>query len=65
MTLSIMTLSIRIECCYAECHNVECRFAKWCYGECRYAKCRYDECHSAEQCYKDFTDVIYRRNKTN
>jgi hypothetical protein len=57
-----MTLSIGVECYYAECripycyadrHYAECHsdefhYADCCYDEFHYADCRYDECHYAE-----------------
>ncbi len=33
--LSIVMLSVAIECRYAECRYAECRYAKCCYAECR------------------------------
>jgi hypothetical protein len=41
MTLSIMTLIMMAEHCYAECP------VKALYAECRYVKCRYAECRGA------------------
>jgi hypothetical protein len=43
--VSIMTLRIKAEHCYAECHYAECRYAECHNAECRYAECHYAECH--------------------
>jgi hypothetical protein len=52
MTLSIMTLSRIVECCYvvpfmltivyAECHKLAI------YAECHYADCRYSKCRGTQ-----------------
>jgi hypothetical protein len=47
MTLSKTTMSISVECHYAESRIFYC-YAQRLYAECRYVVCRYAECGGAK-----------------
>ncbi len=62
-----LTLTLDIQCRYAECryakcHYAECHYAECCYAErryakCHYAECRYAKCHYAERRFAECRSV--------
>jgi hypothetical protein len=52
-------IKLKVECHYAEYHDVKSHYADYCYGECCYAECHYAVCHYAECHYAECHYACY------